>query len=108
MPAYVIADIEVLEPVEYEEYRRLAGPTVAQYGGRYIVRGGKTEVAEGDWMPKRFVVLEFPSMEQAKAWYSSPEYVQARAIRQRTAASNVIFADGMSVTNPSARTGPSE
>lgn len=95
MSAYVIADIEVLEPVEYEEYKRLAGPTAALYGGRYVVRGGATEVAEGEWTPKRFVVLEFPSMEQAKAWYNSPEYSRARAVRQRTARSSVIFAEGV-------------
>lgn len=95
MSAYVIADIEVLEPVEYEEYKALAGPTAALFGGRYVVRGGKTEVAEGEWTPKRFVILEFPSMEQAKAWYNSPEYSRARAVRQRTARSSVIFAEGL-------------
>lgn len=96
MAAYVIADIEVLEPVEYEDYKKLAGPTPAAFGGKYIVRGGKTEVAEGEWTPKRFVILEFPSMAQAKAWYNSAEYGPARAIRRRTAKANVIFAEGAS------------
>jgi uncharacterized protein (DUF1330 family) len=95
MSAYVIADIEVIEPVEYEDYKKLAGPTAAQFGGRYVVRGGATEVAEGEWTPRRFVILEFPSMEQAKAWYNSAEYGQAKAVRQRTAKSNVIFAEGL-------------
>ena len=95
MSAYVIADIEVLEPVEYEDYRKLAGPTVAQFGGRYLVRGGKTEIAEGDWSPQRFVIVEFPSLEQAQAWYNSPEYSRAKAIRQRTARASVIFAEGL-------------
>jgi uncharacterized protein (DUF1330 family) len=95
MSAYVIADIEVLEPVEYEDYRKLAGPTVAQFGGRYLVRGGKTEVAEGVWSPQRFVIVEFPSLEQAQAWYNSPEYSRAKAIRQRTARASVIFAEGL-------------
>jgi uncharacterized protein (DUF1330 family) len=94
MAAYVIADIEVLEPVEYEDYKKLAGPTPALYGGKYVVRGGKTEVAEGEWTPKRFVILEFPSMAQAKAWYDSAEYGPAKAIRHRTAKSSVIFAEG--------------
>jgi uncharacterized protein (DUF1330 family) len=95
MAAYVIADIEVLEPVEYEDYKKLAGPSVAVFGGRYVVRGGKVDIAEGDWAPKRFVILEFPTMAQAKAWYDSAEYGQAKAIRHRTAKSNVIFAEGL-------------
>lgn len=95
MAAYVIADIDVHNPEEYEEYRRLAGPTSAPYGGHYIVRGGAVEIIEGDWQPKRFVVLEFPSVEQAKAWYNSPEYAEARAIRHRTATSNLIIVDGV-------------
>jgi uncharacterized protein (DUF1330 family) len=94
MAAYVIADIEVLEPTEYEDYKKLAGPTAALYGGKYVVRGGKTEVAEGEWTPKRFVVIEFPTMAQAKAWYDSAEYGPAKAIRHRTAKSSVIFAEG--------------
>lgn len=95
MAAYVIADIEVTEPVEYEEYKRLAGPTPEKFGGRYIVRGAPVEVLEGEWMPKRFVILEFPSLEQAKAWYHSEEYSKARAIRRRTATARVIVVDGV-------------
>lgn len=95
MPAYVIADIEVTDPVAYEEYKRLAGPTPAPFGGRYIVRGGAVEIAEGEWQPKRVVVLEFPDMASAKAWYESPEYSHARAIRQRAARSNLIFVEGV-------------
>jgi uncharacterized protein (DUF1330 family) len=95
MTAYVIADIDVIEPVEYEEYKRLAGPTPALYGGRYIVRGAPVEKMEGEWTPKRFVVLEFPSLEQARAWYDSPEYSPAKAIRHRTAQSSVIIVDGV-------------
>lgn len=95
MAAYVIADIEVVEPIEYEEYKKHGPPTAALYGGKYIVRGGTVEVAEGDWMPRRFVVVEFPSLEQAKAWYTSPEYAPAKAIRHRTAKSNVIIVEGV-------------
>lgn len=97
MPAYVIADIEVIEPIEYEEYKKHGAPTAAVYGGIYIVRGGAVEVAEGDWTPHRFVVVEFPTMAQAKTWYNSPEYAPAKEIRHRTAKSNVIFVEG---TNP--------
>ena len=61
MPAYIIVEIDIVDPVGYEEYKKLAGATVEKYGGKYIVRGGKTEVLEGDWKPKRIVVLEFES-----------------------------------------------
>ncbi|MCS7088118.1 MAG: DUF1330 domain-containing protein [Thermoflexales bacterium] len=99
MPAYVIADIEVLDPVEYEEYKRLATPTVAQFGGRYIVRGGTVEVIEGDWEPRRVVVIEFPTLEQARAWYHSEAYARARAIRHRTARSRLILVEGLPPTS---------
>jgi uncharacterized protein (DUF1330 family) len=92
--AYVIVDIEVVDPVRYEEYKKLAAPTVAAYGGRYLVRGGPTETLEGDWAAKRLVVLEFESVEQAKAWWSSPEYAPAKALRQQTANTQMIVAEG--------------
>ena len=95
MAAYVIVDIEVTDPVEYEEYKRLAAPTVAAYGGRYVVRGGAAETLEGDWVPHRLVVLEFESVEQARRWWNSPEYTVARAIRQRTASTNMVVVAGL-------------
>lgn len=95
MSAYVIVDINVHEPVEYEEYKRTAAPTLAPYGGRYIVRGGATRVLEGAWTPHRLVVLEFPSAERAFAWWDSPEYRPVRAIRQRTAATSMILVEGI-------------
>ncbi len=95
MAAYVIVDIEVTEPVEYEEYKKKAAPTVTAYGGRYVARGGKAEILEGGWVPRRLVVLEFPTVEQAKAWWSSPEYAEARAIRWRTARTSMVVVEGM-------------
>jgi len=95
MAAYVIVDIEVIEPIEYEEYKQLAAPTVAAYGGRYVVRGGAAETLEGDWIPHRLVVLEFESVEQARRWWDSPEYSAARAIRQRTARTNMVVVTGV-------------
>ena len=95
MAAYVVVDIEVLEPVEYEEYKNLAAPSVTAYGGRYVVRGGLTEVLEGDWVPNRLVVLEFPTVAQAQAWWASPEYGVAKVIRQRTARTNMVLVAGM-------------
>jgi uncharacterized protein (DUF1330 family) len=68
MAAYVIADIEVLDSAGYEEYRRQVPATIAAYGGRYLARGGATEVLEGAWSPKRCAILEFPDMAQFKAW----------------------------------------
>jgi uncharacterized protein (DUF1330 family) len=95
MPAYVIVEIEVTDPVGYEEYKKKAVATIAAQGGRYIVRGGKTEVLEGDWQPKRLVVLEFPSMERAKTWLNCEEYREPRAMRHRTAKTNMILVDGI-------------
>jgi len=95
MSAYVIVEIEVTDPVGYEEYKRLAGTTVEKYGGKYIVRGGKTEVLEGDWNPKRIVVLQFDSMDRAKAWLNSPDYHEPRKMRHRTAKTKMIVVEGI-------------
>jgi uncharacterized protein (DUF1330 family) len=94
MPAYVIADIEITDPAGYEEYRRRVPAIVAQYGGRYLVRGGASETLEGDWHPRRLVVLEFPSMAQARAWYDSEEYREPCAIRQRCSQGHAILVEG--------------
>jgi uncharacterized protein (DUF1330 family) len=95
MPAYVIVEIEVTDPVGYEEYKKGASATVLAKGGKYIVRGGKTEVLEGDWQPKRLVLLEFPSMDRAKEWLSCEEYREPRAMRHRTAKTNMILVEGV-------------
>jgi uncharacterized protein (DUF1330 family) len=94
MPAYIIVEIEILDRVGYEEYKKLAGATVEKYGGKYIVRGGKTEVLEGDWQPKRIVVLEFESTQRAKDWLNSEEYREPRKMRHRTARTNMILVEG--------------
>ncbi|MFN3706119.1 MAG: DUF1330 domain-containing protein [Thermoflexales bacterium] len=96
MAAFVIADIDVLDPTEYEEYKKLATDTPAKFGGRYLARGGAVQVWEGDWTPGRVVILEFPSLEQARAWYESQEYGQAKAIRHRAARSRLIVVEGVS------------
>ena len=95
MPAYVIVDIEVTDPEGYEEYKVPAAATVVASGGRYLVRGGKTEALEGDWQPKRLVVLQFDSVEQAKAWYDSEEYGPLKDIRLRTTNSRMILVEGV-------------
>ncbi|MCI0553033.1 MAG: DUF1330 domain-containing protein [Anaerolineae bacterium] len=95
MTAYVIVDIHITDPIGYEEYKKLASPTVEAYGGKYIARGGKTEILEGDWMPARLVILEFENSEQAKKWLNSLEYSQPRQLRHKTATSNMVLIDGV-------------
>jgi len=93
--AYIIVEIDVQNPVGYEDYKKLAGPTVEAHGGKYIVRGGKTEVLEGDWQPKRIVVLEFSSMDAAREWLNCEEYREPRKMRHRTASTNMILVEGV-------------
>ena len=95
MSAYIIVEIEITDPVGYEEYKKLAGPTVEQHGGKYIVRGGACEMLEGDWNPKRIVILQFQNMERAKAWLNCPEYVEPRKMRHRTAKTRMIVVEGL-------------
>jgi uncharacterized protein (DUF1330 family) len=95
MAAYLIAEVEITDPKAYEEYRKIVPGTIAQYGGRYLVRGGSVETKEGGWTPSRVVVLEFASMDQARKWYHSPEYAPALAIRTRAGKSKVILVDGI-------------
>ena len=95
MAAYVIANVEVLDPTGFEEYRQRVPATVAQYGGRYLVRGGETETKEGGWSPKRLIVLEFKSLARAREWFASPEYAPLIALRKRSANTQLIFAAGV-------------
>ena len=95
MPAYVIVDIDIQDPVGYEEYKRQASDTVFKYGGEYIVRGGKTEVLEGDWQPNRIVVLRFPSIDAAKGWIDGEEYREPRKLRHKTAKTSMILVEGL-------------
>jgi uncharacterized protein (DUF1330 family) len=94
MAGLIIVDIEVTDPVLYEEYKRLASASIAAHGGRYLVKGGRSEVLDGDWTPRRLVVLEFDSFEQAKAWRESPEYAEAKKVREGCARSNMIVVEG--------------
>ncbi len=94
MAGYVIADVDVTDPVLFAEYRKLVSATVEQYGGKYLARGGESVVVEGDWTPSRTVVIEFESFERAKAWYHSDEYAPALKMRLDSANSSVIIVDG--------------
>lgn len=95
MSAYFVVDIEVLDAAAYEEYRRQAPATIAAYGGRYLTRGGKAEALEGDWLPRRFVILEFESVAQFKKWYDSPEYNAIKSIRLNTTRSRAFVIEGV-------------
>jgi len=94
MLAYFIVDVDVTDAAGFEEYRKQVPATVERYGGRFLVRGGQTETLEGDWQPKRVVVLEFPSVEQARRWYDSPEYRDPKALRFKTAKTKLILVEG--------------
>jgi uncharacterized protein (DUF1330 family) len=94
MPAYVIVDVDVQDAEAYKEYMKLTPATIAAHDGKFIVRGGKTVVAEGDWKPGRLVILEFPTMERAREWWDSDQYGIAKKIRFASAKTNMIFAEG--------------
>jgi uncharacterized protein (DUF1330 family) len=96
MPAYVVSEVEVIDEIQGREYRELAAASIAAYGGRYVVRGAEPEVPEGEWpSAQRVVIVEFPTMEQLRRWYSSPAYAKALAIRQTALRRRLLFLDGI-------------
>lgn len=95
MTAYVVVEINVTNPAGYEEYKKLAPATVAQYGGKYIARGGATETLEGNWNPPRLVIMQFEDSEQAKKWFNSPEYSEARKIKHLYSTTQMIVTEGV-------------
>ena len=94
MAAYVIVDVDVTDPVTYAEYIKQSPASIAEFGGRFLVRAGRTETLEGDWQPKRLVMLEFERVEQAKAWWSSEQYRGPKALRQSASRANMIVVEG--------------
>ena len=95
MPVYLIADIEVTDPAGYEEYKRRVPAVIAAHGGRYLVRGGASEVLEGTWRPRRSAIIEFADLASMKAFWESAEYRPLRAIRERCSKSNVVVIEGV-------------
>ena len=95
MSAYVIVEVNVTDPEQYAEYRKLVPATIDKYGGRFVVRGGTVETKEGGWSPSRIVVVEFPSMERARSWYHSPEYAPVLAMRLKSANAKLILVEGV-------------
>jgi len=100
MPAYVINDMDVIDPELLEEYKKLSPATVEQFGGRFLARGGALGVLEGEWQPKRHVILEFPDRARAEAWANSTEYAPAKQIRQRASRSNIVVVEGAPLHPP--------
>lgn len=103
MAAYVVVDIDIKDAGTYERYKAMAPASIAAYGGRYVVRGGSTTTLEGDWRPGRFVILEFASAERARAWWDSPEYAEAKALRQSCADTDMVLTEGPAFDPAAAR-----
>jgi uncharacterized protein (DUF1330 family) len=94
MAAYALVNVEITDPAGFAEYRKLVPATIAAFGGRFLARGGATEVLEGGWIPNRLVVLEFADVATLKAWYHSPEYQRLLELRKRTATSDFVIIQG--------------
>ncbi len=95
MPAYVIIDSDVHDAEQYEQYKQASPGAVAAGGGRFLARGGEVAVLEGDWQPRRLVVLEFEDLDAAKRWYASPTYQDAKRLREGAASLNMVVVQGV-------------
>ena len=95
MTAYVIVDVESTDEEKAARYRELSGPSIERHGGRFLVRGGPFQVLEGDWVPTRLVIAEFPSVEVARQWYESPDYGEARAVREGAGDWRMVVVEGI-------------
>ena len=96
MSAYIVVDISVHDTEQYQKYVAVAPGYVKKHGGKYLVRGGQVDIAEGDWKPERLVILEFPSMEHANGLLQDPEYQSVAELRRASTTSRLIVADGFS------------
>jgi uncharacterized protein (DUF1330 family) len=94
MPAYIIVETDIHDPEQYEQYKAASPGAVAAYGGRFVARGGELAVLEGDWNPKRIVLIEFPDLETAKRFYDSEEYAQAKRLREGAADLKMVAVEG--------------
>jgi uncharacterized protein (DUF1330 family) len=94
MAAYIIVDVQVTNTEAYERYKAAVPATLAPYGGKFLVRGGRVETLEGEWQPQRIVVLEFESAAKAKAWWSSQQYAEPKRIRQSASVTKMILVEG--------------
>ncbi|MGY5780246.1 DUF1330 domain-containing protein [Rhizobium sp. LEGMi135b] len=97
MPAYIISDVTIRDAEAFQTYRTRAATSIAHYDGHYLVRGGAIEQLEGDWSPRTIVIVEFPDLERAQAWYRSPEYAHALKVRDQALSRNLILVEGVSL-----------
>ena len=95
MAAYVLAHVDVKDPVAYEDYKRMVPETIAKYGGRFLARGPQPEILEGGWDPKRLVLVEFPSADRAREWWNSEIYAPAKAARQASSVGTLVLLEGI-------------
>ena len=95
MKAYVIVDVRITDPDRYGEYKKLTPGSLLPFDGKFVVRGGESETLEGTWKPGRIVVLEFPSMQKARAWWASEGYAPAKALRQSASVTQMILVEGV-------------
>lgn len=95
MAALILVEVSIHDPELYEEYKKHTLATITKFGGRFVVRGAKTESLEGDWNPERLVILEFPNVQTAKDWWSSPEYSMAKQIRYQAAQSKMLVVESV-------------
>jgi uncharacterized protein (DUF1330 family) len=95
MPAYVIVETDIHDPQQYEQYKAASPGAVAAGGGRFVARGGELAVFEGDWNPSRLVILEFENLDAAKRWYDSPEYQEAKRLREGAANLRMVAVEGL-------------
>ena len=95
MAGYIIVDVEITDPERYREYVKAVPPTLELYGGRFLVRGGAAANLEGSWQPKRIIVVQFDTVERARAWWSSEEYAGPKALRQSASVTNMIVVEGL-------------
>ena len=95
MAAYVIADVEITDAERYKDYTAQTPASIARHGGRWVVRGGATQVLEGDWHPGRVVVIEFPNLDAALEWFNSADYQELAAIRREASTARILVAEGI-------------
>ena len=94
MKGYIIVDIQITDPDRYSDYKKLTPGSLVPYDGKFLVRGGETETLEGGWNPGRMVVLEFPTVEKAREWWSSDGYAPAKALRQSASITRMVLVEG--------------
>lgn len=95
MAAYIVVDVTRTDPERAARYSAISGPSVERHGGRFLARGGEIHVLEGDWEPERIVVIEFPSVDAARAWFGSADYLEARSVREGAGTWRMIVVTGV-------------